>query len=277
MRLNKVLVMAGLVLTLAACTKVPTGHVGVKVHLLGGAKGVDTEELGVGRYWIGFNEELFLFPTFTQNHTYDQSNRIGFQTREGLTVEADIGVTYHIQPEKVSEVFQKYRKGIDEITNVFLRNMIRDALVKKASSLPIESVYGAGKADLIESVLQEVVSQTQDIGITIEKLYWVGELQLPSNVTAAINQKIQATQMAEQRENEVRQAIAEAQKIEEAAKGEAKARLAIAQAEAEAIRLKGQALNDYPLIVELNTIEKWDGTLPTVTGGATPLIKIGDK
>lgn len=275
MKMIKTLLVAGIALSLTACYKVPTGHVGVKVHLLGTSKGVDTEELGVGRYWVGINEELFLFPTFTQNHTYQGDGRIGFQTREGLTVEADIGVTYHIQPDKVSLVFQKYRKGVDEITGTFLRNMVRDALVKRSSTLPIESVYGAGKADLIEQVFQDVAAQTQGIGITVEKLYWVGELRLPDNVIGAINQKIQATQMAEQRENEVRQAIAEAQKIEEAAKGEAKAKLAIAQAEAEAIRLKGDALNRYPLIVDLNTIEKWNGALPSVTGGATPLISLG--
>ena len=49
------------------CSRVPPGYVGVKVNLLGGAKGVDTEELGVGRYFIGPNTELHLFPTFTQN------------------------------------------------------------------------------------------------------------------------------------------------------------------------------------------------------------------
>lgn len=262
------------VLALAACSKVPTGHVGVKVYLLGTDKGVDSEELGVGRYWIGFNEELYLFPTFTQNYTYSGQQRIGFQTREGLTVEADIGVTYHIQPDMVSSVFQKYRKGVDEITSVFLRNMVRDALVLRSSMLPIESVYGAGKADLIEQVYQDVAKQTKDIGIVVEKLYWVGELVLPENVIGSINQKIQATQMAEQRENEVRQAIAEAKKVEEAAMGEARAKIAIAEAEAKAISIKGEALNRYPLIVELNTIERWDGKLPQVTSGVTPFLNI---
>lgn len=271
--MKKLAVIAS-VLALAACTKVPAGNVGVKVYLLGSEKGVNSEELGVGRYWIGWNEELYLFPTFTQNYTYEEGQRIGFQTREGLTVEADIGVTYHIRPDKVSSVFQKYRKGVDEITSVFLRNMVRDALVKRSSSLPIESVYGSGKTDLIDQVYQDVAAQTEDIGIVIEKLYWVGELRLPENVTQSINHKIQATQMAEQRENEVRQAIAEAQKVEETAKGEARAKLALANAEGEAIRIKGEALNRYPLIIELNSIERWDGALPQVTSGVTPFINL---
>lgn len=86
--------------------------------------------------------------------------------------------------------------------------MVRDALVKRASTLGIESVYGAGKATLIEQVQSDVAQQTADIGIIIEKIYWVGTLGLPGNVVGAINAKIQATQMAVQRQNEVAQATA---------------------------------------------------------------------
>lgn len=32
------------------CSKVPAGYKGVKVHLLGTSKGIDSEELGPGRY-----------------------------------------------------------------------------------------------------------------------------------------------------------------------------------------------------------------------------------
>src|SRR5690606_31525010 len=104
----------------------------------------------------------------------------------------------------------------------------------------IETVYGAGKADLIAEVEQMVRSQVEPIGIIVEKIYWVGELRLPQNVVDAINAKIQATQMAAQRQNEVAQAKAEADKAVEAARGEAEARLTVAKAEADAIRIKGE-------------------------------------
>lgn len=274
MKLYTRIAMAAAVGLLAACSKVPAGHVGVKVHLLGGEKGVDTEELGVGRYWMGWNEELFLFPTFTQNHTWTDKERLTFQTVEGLAVSADVGISYHVNPAKVTSVFQKYRKGIDEITDIYLRNMVRDALVKRASALGIESVYGAGKASLIEQVQADVAGQTGDIGITIEKIYWVGELGLPETVVGSINAKIQATQMAAQRQNEVAQARAEAEKAVAAAKGEAEARLTLATAEADAIRIKGDALRQNPGVVSLSAIEKWDGKLPVYSGDATPFIQI---
>ncbi len=266
------------VLVLTACENVPVGNVGIIVHKLGGSKGVDAEEVGVGRYWLGVNDELFSFPTFSQNESWIRSDKkdesITFQTKEGLSVNADIGITYNIQADKVSVVFQKYRKGIDEISDIYLRNMVRDALVKEASTRPIESVYGEGKADLIEDVEKLVRSQVQDIGINVEKINWMGDLRLPPTVVEAINAKIGATQKAAQRENEVAQAKAEADKVIETARGEAESRLTIAKAEAQSIEIRGKALRDNPNVIELNKIEKWDGQLPQIVGSATPFINL---
>lgn len=266
------------VIGMTACDSVPVGNVGVIVHKLGGSKGVDSEEVGVGRYWLGVNDELFTFPTYSQNESWVKSSSrdesITFQTKEGLSVNADIGITYNIKADKVSAVFQKYRKGIDEISDIYLRNMVRDALVKEASTRPIESVYGEGKADLIEDVEKLVRSQVEDIGIVVEKINWMGDLRLPSTVVDAINAKIGATQKAAQRENEVAQARAEAQKAIEAAKGEAESALAVARAEAEAIEIKGKALRENPNILELQKVEKWDGVLPVYMTGTVPFVNI---
>jgi len=263
------------VMALAACAKVPAGTVGVKFNLYGSDKGVQTSELRPGRYWVGWNEEVYTFPTFTQTYTWqkpdnssDPDESISFQTVEGLSVNADVGVTYHIDPTKVTTLFQTYRKGIDEITNVYLRNMIRDALVTEASTMGIESVYGKGKADLIQKVQNEVQQEIGKRGIVIEKVYWIGDLRLPDNVVKAINAKIQATQMAQQRENEVAQAKAEAQKEVALAEGKAASQLAIATADAKSIGLRGAALRDNPGVAQLNWIEKWDGHLPTTELGS---------
>lgn len=268
-----------LVVLLAACSKVPAGNVGVKFNLYGSDKGVQMQELQPGRYWIGWNEELYTFPTFTQTYTWQRTDQrdesLSFGTVEGLSVNADVGITYHIVPDKVAKLFQTYRKGVDEITDTYLRNMVRDSLVKQASTIGIESVYGRGKADLIDAVERDVKSQVAGIGIEVEKVYWIGDLRLPQNVTNAINAKIQATQMAEQRKNEVAQAQAEADKEVAVAQGKAKSQLALAEAEAKAIELRGAALRNNPAVAELNAIDKWNGALPVYQlGGATPFIQI---
>lgn len=281
MKVNKVVLASLLALTVAACDRVPAGNVGVKVNLLGGEKGVDTEVLGVGRYYIGINEELYLFPTFMQNYTWAASSQegsedneaISFQTADGMVAEADIGISYSIDPTKVTEIFQKYRRGIDEITDTFLRNMVRDSLVREASTKNIEYVYGSGKAELIASVQEDVRNQVSDIGIKIDKIYWVGEIRLPAPVKDSINAKNAATQMAQQRQNEVAQAKAEADKKIEEARGEAESLLRVAEAQAKANKILAQSLT--PEFVQYQAITKWDGQLPKFTGSqVVPFIDV---
>ena len=280
-------------LVISACSKVPAGNVGVKVYLLGGDKGVESEELGVGRYWIGMNEELYLFPTFTQNYVWTKDSMegspndesISFQSKEGMSVDADIGISYHIDPVKVSIVFQKYRKGVEEITDIFLRNMVRDAFVKAAETKEISQIYGSGKSKLVEEAQSLVIEQVSNIGIVVEKIYLVGKLRLPTSIVNSINAKIEATQKTIQRQNEVAQSIAEAQKKVEEAKGNAESQKAMADAEsyerrqlAEAdaygLEIKGQMINKYPKILDLTLLEEWDGALSKVSGGVTPFMDV---
>ena len=158
--------MIGL-LSVTSCSKVPAGNVGIKFYLLGNSKGVDTEELSPGRYYVGVNEELFLFPTFTQNYVWtsditegsENDESFNFQDKDGLELNADIGITYHIDPTKVSIIFQKYKRGINEITDVFLRNMVRDALVSASSQQNVEYIYGVGKTALVEAIAQRIVDK----------------------------------------------------------------------------------------------------------------------
>ncbi|QYR21421.1 prohibitin family protein [Paenibacillus sp. sptzw28] len=89
----------------------------------------------------------------------------------------------------------------------------------------------------------------------------------------AFNQSIEAKQVAQQQalkaENDLKRVQIEA-----------KQKVAQAQAEAESLKLK--KLEVTPELVQLKQIEvqekaleKWDGKLPSVTGGATPFIDLG--
>jgi regulator of protease activity HflC (stomatin/prohibitin superfamily) len=219
-----------------------------------------------------------------QNYTWAKSHSEGraedesitFQTKEGLSVNADIGITYTLQPDKIPLLFQKYRKGISEITDIYLRNLVRDAINTESSTKPIESVYGEGKAELIKAAEARVRHEIEPYGIILDHLSWVGNIRLPETVTNAIDAKISASQIAITRQNEIETAKAEAQKAIAIAEGEANARLLVAEAEAKAIHLKGEAVKNNPGVAELNAIEKWDGHLPTsmIPNSTVPMIGI---
>ena len=121
----KTFLLALALLTLTACSDVPSGYIGIKVNLLGSDKGVADQELGTGRYWIGMNEKLYTFPVFQQNQVWTKAvdegsptdESVSFNSGEGLSVNSDISLVYSVDPKKVSVLFQKFRKGIIMLKN----------------------------------------------------------------------------------------------------------------------------------------------------------------
>lgn len=294
-RFGILLSIAAIAFSMSACSvaTVQPGNVGIKVNLSGSAKGVDQEVLPVGWYVIGPTEQLYTFPTFEKNfpwtkelhegHAVDES--ISFQTREGLNVNVDMGITFHIPPEKVATVFQKYRLGIDEITDTFLRNNVRDAMNEVSSTMPVESIYGDGKTQLLAEVTKKVRAQVEPLGISVTNIYFIGQMRLPPQVVDAINAKITATQQAMQAQNELARTQAEAQKQIAAAQGEAQSHIAQANGEAAAILSKAKAQAEAnltlsrsltPELVEYIKANRWNGELPQYMfgSGVTPLLNL---
>ena len=261
-------VAAGAAYVLFSITTEPAGYVGVRVNLYAD-KGVDNEVVGTGRYFVGINEQLYRFPTFNQLISYEDP--FTFQTSDAMDVRARVGVEYNINPEKTATIFQTYRKGIDDITEINLRQYISDALIKHAAGMDINVLTQGGKTALLDGVLKELRSKLDPVGIRIVKLSWVTDLIYPEQVKESINAKIEATQRALLRENEVAQSKAEAQKRIEEARGIAESTRLRAQAEADAIAIKAKALRDNPDVIQLNAIEKWDGKLPQMVTGDAPL------
>lgn len=190
-----------------------------------------------------------------------------------MTCNMDLGATFTIDAAKVSTLFQKYRRGVEEIQGIVLKNTLRDALNSVVSTMPVESVYGTGKNEMITKVEKIVKDTLAPHGINVEKVYLVGSIRLPNNVVEALNSKIEATQRAQQRENELREAEAQAKKQVAEAEGKAKSMVAIAEAEAKANALKLRTLTKE--LIEYEAIQKWNGQLPTMTGGSIPFINVG--
>lgn len=267
--MKKTLLALSLISLLAACSDVPSGHVGVKVQKFGDDRGVNLEVKGPGRYLLGWNEDWFMFPTFTQNVLWDKAVKedgkdkgdesFSFQV-EGMTVNTDVGASYLITADCAPKVFQKYRKGVDEITSIVLRSMIRETLTSSAADMKIEDVYAAKRKELQDTIEKKVIADASKVCITVEEVFFVNEMRLPEAVKKSIDNKVAATQIAQQKENELRSAKADAEKEIERARGEA-----------EATRIRGEALRTNPQALQQMAIEKWDGALPQYMGANTPL------
>ena len=248
------------------------GYVGVVIDMFGNSKGVEDKEIHVGIHWIAPWKNIYQFPIFEQNDTWEgDHDGFNFQTSEGMAVSADIGITYHLRSESIPFIFQRYRRGMDEITNVFIRNYIRDAINKSASKTCIEDLY-SGKEGFFQDVENHVRIDLSPMGIELSRIYLIGRFHFPPTVISALNSKIEAMQRAQQRENELREAEAEAKK--QIAKAEGQARCVILQAESEAKANLFLAKSVTAELIQWQAVQKWDGKLPHVTSGAVPFIEI---
>ena len=284
----RVLLFVLLISLLPGCmATVPAGSVGIIVNLYGGEKGVSERAVGVGRYWVGVNEQLYVFPTALQNVIWTASveegkaldESIKFQDIDGLSIEGDIGITYSVDPTKVTVVFQKFRQGIREITDTYLRNTVRDCLMAEASKLRAESILGEKRTEFVTRSQACVANTTKTFGINVEKLFLTGTLRPPKEIIAAITAKIAAVQKAMQIENEIKETENNAKK--QIVEAEAKAKVRLLQSEAEAKSnnmisgsISSNLLELERLKVEHARIAKWNGQYPaTFAGSGTMLLK----
>lgn len=273
-----VLIVIGLLLTIGF-TKIPAGYKGVKVNLMGRGKGA-VEEVPTGKYWtLGLiNIEYHKFPTFNQNYVWTKSRTEGSPNDEsftfsvdGMPVNIDVGIEYSLQEGKIAELFLKYRKNVDELTDITIRNTVRDSINTLALKYNADALMSGGISQLMDEAEEKSREYFKDDGINIISLSLVNAPVYPANMVEAINNKNQAIQDAVKIENELRQVEAEAQKT-----------IAKARAEYESAKYQAQANRELavsmsqPLLDKL-WIEKWDGKLPITMAGNSSGLLISPK
>jgi regulator of protease activity HflC (stomatin/prohibitin superfamily) len=280
------LLLIGLFTVSSCVERVDAGQVGIRVKLAGSSRGVDDIPIVTG--WVFYNpltEQLVMFPTSVQNvvwtrdvnegRAHDES--ITFSSQEGVNINADIGLSFHIEAAMAPHLYLRFRKSnLMELANGYVRNAVREAFNVVASQMPVQGIYGADKSKLVADVMKRLQDQLGKDGFVIDQLTINGALRLPENVATAINRAMEATQLAIQAENRVRQVKAEAdQAITQAeggataararARGEADARLITAKAEAKANLILRASTS--PTVLNYRALERWNGRLPVMNGG----------
>lgn len=258
------------VMLLGSFARVQPGNVGIRVNNIAG--GVSPNSLPVGWYFAPPGTHIYEYPVFTRTYTWTASNTeqspidesFSFQDKNGLSLKADVAVSYHVDPVKASILFQRYRTDMDQIIAGPLRNAIRNAIVERASQLGVEQIYGDHKAELISTAQKRVQAFFAPVGLQVEQIYWAGNIAVPQAVLDQINAKIANEQAALAAQANVATATANAN-----------ARIQKARGDAEAIQVEAEAIRTNPEIVKLRAVEKWDGKLPTYTGnGPLPFIDV---
>jgi regulator of protease activity HflC (stomatin/prohibitin superfamily) len=267
-------------------TRVEVGNVGLRVNLAGSARGVEEVPTVTGWVWYNpFTEQIVEFPTRVLSVTWTKDvnegspsdESITFASGEGLTINADVGFAFHIEPDMAPRLYARFRQAdITVLAHGYIRNIVRDALNEVASTMAVQDIYGAKKGELLARAKNHVEQAFRKDGIGVDQLTFAASLRLPETVEVAINRTIEQNQAAIAAQNRVAQVEAEARQKVAQATGEAEAVLTRAKADAEANRLITQSLT--PALMEYRRLEKWDGKLTQVTGGGTiPMLDLGPR
>lgn len=225
--------------------RVDAGHEGILVNLYGDDKGVGEVSMCTGMIWYNpFTQSVYEYPTFVQTVDYEPFT---INAKDGSEFIVDPTVSLKIVDGKSPAVFKKYRKELDEVIHGTLYNYVKDAFRIQLNNFTTD--YIVSNRDSIENAIERYLAASLlKENFQLEQL--TSGLKYPETIVKAVNAKNEAIQRAQQAQNEVAVAEANAKKL-----------LVAAQAEAEANRLKQQALT--PQILEKMWIEKWDGKLPT--------------
>lgn len=264
-------------------TVIQPGHAGIVVDNYGKNRGVQDYTATTGSVWYNpFTTSVLEYPTFVQSVVFTASKDEGKAVNEEITftnadqmqIAADVSLSYSLTIENLPAFYVKFRSDdLSAFTYGYLRSLMRDKFNETAGHYKIEAIMGDNGPFLAE-VKAALQKDLQPFGVKLEAQFgFIGAPRPPAQVIQSINMKVQATQVAIQKQNELVQVQADANKEVAQAEGHARAVLAAATAEASANRTINESLTER--LIQLKQLEKWNGTVPQVTGsGGMPFINL---
>jgi regulator of protease activity HflC (stomatin/prohibitin superfamily) len=255
------ILIAGLLLLtwLAPFVVIPAGHRGVvttfgKVH---------EEVMGEGLH--------FRIPIVHTVHRIDVRIQKGEGTGEAAskdlqTIHTTVALNYHLNPPQVPITF----RDIGDLAAVADRIILPSSqeAVKAITAQYTAEELIAKRAEVRDRIRKFLEERLVKHGIVVDE-FSITNFDFSKSFNEAIEAKTTAEQLKLKAERDL-------QRI----KVEAEQKVAQAQAEAQALKLQKQEIT--PELIKLReieaqrlAIEKWNGILPSVTGGAMPFINVG--
>jgi prohibitin 1 len=177
-----VVVFLVLIMLWAAVAYVPPGHVGVLTSF----GKVTFDVLPEGTHFVSpfkINHVLSVRTQTQEEHTSTPSS-------EGLNLEMDTSLIFHLNPDKAAEVFKtigtQYGATIIEPT---FRSIIRDTTAGHSAN----TLYSSSRKQVEDEILKGLKATLEPRGIVIEGVL-MRDIQLPQALRSSIETKQQAEQ-----------------------------------------------------------------------------------
>jgi len=257
------------ILFTACCTVVDSGEVGIKFHKWSASEQDYGGVEGTCKGWVFYNPittNVFTYPTFTQRKQYET---FSVNAKDASLFEMDPTIAYRINPTKACDIFTKYRVGVKELEEGYIRTCIYEAYRTCANEYTSDSLM-SNRKNFESDVRSRLEKSLMAEGFIVEE--FTSKITPPKSLLSMIDAKNTAIQSALKAENEVKEAEANAKIAVAKAEGNAKAMKIKADAEAYYNRTIAASLS--PMIIQEDMIEKWDGKMPLITGGNSMMLDV---
>jgi regulator of protease activity HflC (stomatin/prohibitin superfamily) len=177
-------------------------------------------------------------------------------------------MNFHIDPAYVNDLYQKVGldfadKVIDPAFNDFVKEVV--------PTYPIGEILPK-REEIRQRAMKKLGDNLSRYHIIVDDIYFAN-IRFSTGYEGAVEAKQVAQQQVETQRQVLAQREIEAQQKVATAKGEAESILVVAQGQARANDALSRSIT--PILVQYKGIEKWNGILPQVSGGAVPFINLG--
>lgn len=184
------------------------------------------------------------------------------------SIHTRVAVNYHLDPAFVVEAFKNVGPSTDVLAARLIVPATQEAVKAVTSHFTAEELITKRTEvrDQISTLLKQKMSRH---GLVIDEFNLVN-FQFSKSFSEAIENKVKAEQMKQQAERDLQRM-----------KVEAEQKIVGAKAEAESLAIQRQQITPYLLNLrrienERLAINKWNGVLPSFTGGVTPFVNLTD-
>lgn len=186
---NSLLIVLLLVFTLSSCMTVRQGSVGVK-RTIGK---IQEPSLQAGPRWYNpFVSRIIIVPVNTQNLEVS----LPLPSKEGLNVEAQISILYHVDQSKATDVIGSI--GEDYLGTIILP-VFRAAAADVTAKFMAKDMHTGNRLDIETAIKIKMMELIGERGFVIEAVL-LKSVTLPAGLYRAIEQKLQAEQDAQRME-----------------------------------------------------------------------------
>ena len=265
-------VITGIVLALVlvvgvlSMTQIEQGHRGV---IYDRQEGVQKETLPEGVHFISPLKRVTAYPSGAI--TSVDVKEFEVITNDGKVLKVSASYDYINSPEMLPHIYTKFKGAEpDEIEAGWLERRFKTSAIKVYAKYSVVEVF-QNQGKITASLLEDFKKSVEGEGFLVDSAF-TSAPKGDKATNEAVQKVVQASQVLE-----------ELRIQEEQAEVRNRTRIMNENTDAEALKIRSQAEADAnhriaksisEALVQYESLKKWNGELPQVTGGATPFVNL---